>query len=159
MKPVILSEAAEETIYNHSKETYPEECCGFLFGADNGERRIDIALRAPNSKEGDKRRRFEIDPFDYMKAEQFALKNDTILLGIYHSHPEHPAYPSEHDRKQAVPFFSYIITSVKNGEIADITSWQLNENEQFDQEPLYKSKTVVNGKSHEYFVPIRIENS
>ncbi len=159
MKPIILSKTAEETIYNHAKETYPEECCGFLFGADNGERHIDIALPVPNSKQGDKRRRFEIAPFDYMKAEQYAIKNNTTLLGIYHSHPDHPARPSEHDRKQAVPFFSYIITSVKKGEIADITSWQLNDKKQFDREPLYKLKAVVNGKTLEYFIPITIGNS
>ena len=155
MKPVILSKNVEETIYHHAKETYPEECCGFLFGEDNDERRIEVALPAPNSKEGNKRRRFEIDPLDYLKAEQYALKNNTTLLGIYHSHPDHPARPSEHDRKQAVPFFSYIITSLQKGEIADITSWQLNEDHHFDQELLYKLKTVVNGKTLEYFVPIQ----
>ena len=145
MKPIILSKDAEMHIYNHARQTYPEECCGFLFGKDENERRITIALAVKNSKEGDKRRRFEIAPIDYMKAEQYALNNGLTLLGIYHSHPDHPAQPSEHDRKQAVPFFSYIITSVMQGKIADTTSWQLNEEHQFDQEPLYSLKTVING--------------
>jgi proteasome lid subunit RPN8/RPN11 len=154
MKPVILSKDAESAIYDHARETYPEECCGFLLGNDGEERHIEIALPAPNSATGDKRRRYEVDPREYLKAELYASEHNLILLGIYHSHPDHPARPSEHDRTLAVPFFSYIIASVKNGEIADMTSWQINENRQFEREPLYRLETRENGKTLEYFAPL-----
>ncbi len=131
-----LTEAAQRIIQDHATEIYPDECCGFLYGEDKEIRLVQEAVPVTNSKDGDKRRRFEISPEDYMRAERYALENNTSLLGVYHSHPDHPARPSEHDLKQAVPFFSYIIVSVREGKVADITSWQLNETEQFEEEKI-----------------------
>ena len=131
-----ISDKTLAHIENHAQAEYPNECCGFLYGVDADDRVIDRAFEAKNSKEGDKRRRFEISPLDYLKAEQYAVKNDIQLLGIYHSHPNHPAKPSEHDRVQAVEFFSYIITSVAEGKINTTTSWRLNEQKHFIQEEI-----------------------
>ena len=116
--------------------TFPDECCGFLFGIEeaNGNRTISRIHVVDNAKPGDKRRRFEISPKDYMKAEKFSSENDLPLLGIYHSHPNHPAIPSEHDRVAAQPWFSYIIISVMQGQSDHIRSWRLNEASQFEEE-------------------------
>jgi proteasome lid subunit RPN8/RPN11 len=95
-----------------------------------------VAQTVINHKQGDKRRRFEIEPVDYMRAERFADENGFQLLGVYHSHPLHPAVPSEHDRIAAVPFFSYIITSVFPDQEQVIRSWRLNESEQFEEEEI-----------------------
>ncbi|MEO1050432.1 MAG: M67 family metallopeptidase [Bacteroidota bacterium] len=130
-----IHESALKAMADDAVEAYNDECCGFFYGSEEqGKRIIKQAIPVTNSKEGDKRRRFEISPLDYMKAEQFAIEHNTTLLGVYHSHPDHPAKPSEHDLKQAVPFFSYIIISVMKGNIADTSSWQLNEQGQFEQE-------------------------
>ena len=80
------------------------------------------AVPVENSKEGDQRRRFEISPLEYMKAERFAIENQLQLLGVYHSHPDHPAIASQHDLAVAMPYFSYIIISVINKKRADIKS-------------------------------------
>ena len=90
-----------------------------------------------NAMEGDKRRRFVISLKDYLKAEQFADVNNLQLIGVYHSHPNHPAIPSEHDRVAAQPFFSYIILSVFNNEFDHIRSWQLNDERQFEEEKIF----------------------
>ncbi len=82
------------------------------------------------------RKQFEIDPADYQKAEKYALKNNLDFLGVYHSHPDHPGVPSEHDRRVAMPFFSYIIVSVNLGSAVRLRSWRLNEQRQFDEETL-----------------------
>jgi proteasome lid subunit RPN8/RPN11 len=59
------------------------------------------------------------------------------LLGFYHSHPDHPARPSQYDLDHAWPFFSYVIVSVQKGESRDMTSWRLREDRSaFDQEDL-----------------------
>ena len=130
-----LTREVEEAIRIHGEEAFPNECCGFLFGNEKNGRLIDLSSRVENSKEGDQRRRFEISPFDYMKAEQFALENDTQLLGIYHSHPNHPAIASVHDLAKAMPFFSYVIVSIMEGKYADVKSWKLyDEKREFYEE-------------------------
>ncbi len=132
-----ISEEALKLMLQHAEEAYPNECCGFFYGAETGEtRNIEEARRVANSKEGDQRRRFEVSPLDYMQAEMHAEKSGKTLLGVYHSHPNHPARPSEHDLKQAIPFFSYIIISVQKGKFADITSWQLDEKKDFEEEKI-----------------------
>ena len=134
MKNLVINEEALEVMQTHAEEYYPNECCGFFFGTEGEERKITLARKVTNAKEGDQRRRFQIDPKDYQEAERFALKKDLDLLGVYHSHPDHPAEPSEHDRKVAMPVFSYIILSVQNGEAVATRSWQLNSDRQFEEE-------------------------
>jgi len=135
---IILEARIRQLLAEDALSTFPDECCGFLFGREetDGTRLVVDILAVDNSKEGDKRRRFEIAPLDYMTAEQHALDHDWTLLGIYHSHPNHPAIPSEHDRKAAQPFFSYVIVSVMNNEIDAIRSWLLNEEQQFEEETI-----------------------
>jgi proteasome lid subunit RPN8/RPN11 len=134
---VILEEQVVEVINRHAIETFPFECCGFLYGSETASRLISLAVPAHNSKEGDQRRRFEISPLDYLRAEQFAAQNDIQLLGIYHSHPNHPAVASQHDLAVAMPFFSYVIISVLDGAIADLKSWRLEDTaREFQEEEL-----------------------
>ena len=120
----------------HAEAAYPEECCGFFFGNDSKNREIILARAVRNSKEGDKSRRFEISPADYREAESVARDRGLDLLGVYHSHPDHPAEPSEHDREVAMPYFSYIIISVQEGKHDDIRTWQLNDHREFEEEEL-----------------------
>ncbi|MEL7533535.1 MAG: M67 family metallopeptidase [Bacteroidota bacterium] len=138
--PLNISAEALSTMVSDAEARFPNECCGFFYGKDDEQRKITLAKAVINSKEGDQRRRFEISALDYMKAERFAMENDLSLLGIYHSHPNHPAIPSEHDRKQAVPTFSYIILSIQEGEFDHLRSWQLNPEEQFEEEYLLPNK-------------------
>lgn len=113
-------------LHQHALNTYPKECCGFFYGEDiDGNRSISEVRAVVNNKSGDQRRRYEIDPLDYLKAEKYGLNRGITLLGIYHSHPDHPAKPSDHDLKGAVPFFSYLILSVGKDKVKDLTSWQL----------------------------------
>ena len=123
---------------------FPMSVAVFFYGNDDEDRRItELAIPVNNSKEGDQRRRFEISAFDYMKAEQKALELGLTLQGIYHSHPLHPAIPSIHDLKQAVPFFSYIIVSVDEDMVADTRSWILNEKNEFIEEKVYNVRKEV----------------
>jgi proteasome lid subunit RPN8/RPN11 len=128
--------ALEEMIAD-AERSFPDECCGFFFGTEaHGDRTVKEILAVDNSKEGDKKRRFEIAPRDYLKAEAFAEEKGLTLIGVYHSHPNSPAIPSALDRAAAQPYFSYIIISVFDGGFSHIRSWQLNDNLQFDVEKI-----------------------
>jgi len=133
---ILIDSKSFEEIKAESIRIFPDECCGFLFGYEqaDGTRTISKVLVVENAKHGDRRRRFEISPRDYMRAERFALENEIILLGIYHSHPNHRAIPSEHDRVAAQPWFSYVIIAVMQGQFDHIRSWRLNEDSQFEEE-------------------------
>lgn len=125
----------ERLMLGDALQAYPDECCGFLFGKEeSGDRVLTDILVVNNAKKGDKRRRFEIAPKDYLKAERLADEKGLSLLGVYHSHPNHPAVPSEHDRVAAQPYFSYIIVSVNDGTVNNVRSWRLNDEHQFEEE-------------------------
>jgi len=133
---IIIESAPLAQMKVHAAIIFPDECCGFLYGSElnDGTRNISAIREVNNAKLGDKKRRFEITAKDYMQAERFAQENNILLLGIYHSHPNHPAIPSEYDRAAAQPYFSYVIISVMQGNIDHIRSWVLNEDAQFEEE-------------------------
>jgi proteasome lid subunit RPN8/RPN11 len=134
MNTVSLHTGAYQEMARHLGTCYPYEGCGFLLGLGNERKEILKVLPVRNMHEGDHRRRYRITPEDYRMAEQLAGSAGMELLGIYHSHPDHPARPSEEDRLQAVPFFSYIIARVSNSKVDRVTSWQLNDEGQLKEE-------------------------
>ena len=121
-----------EAIRTHGSQAYPDECCGALIGR-NGV--VDSAFPLPNVTDEGPRRRFRVSPDDYRASERRAVENQAELLGFYHSHPDHPARPSQYDLDHAWPFFSYIIVAVRGGVPEDLTSWRLRDDRSaFDQE-------------------------
>ncbi len=135
---ISIDHKPKQSMIEDALNSFPDECCGFFYGEEDGlgNRRVTEILVVNNAKEGDKRRRFEISPKDYLKGEQYALENGLEFLGVYHSHPNHPAIPSEHDRVAAQPYFSYIIISVLNDRTTHMRSWRLNDSLQFEEEDI-----------------------
>jgi proteasome lid subunit RPN8/RPN11 len=117
-----LAADAEADIRRHGQETYPDECCGALIAVDGA---IVEAYRLPNTTAAGARRRFLIGPEDYRLAEGRAREQRGELAGFYHSHPDHPARPSEHDLEQAWPNLTYVIVSVTQGTATDLNAWRL----------------------------------
>jgi proteasome lid subunit RPN8/RPN11 len=117
-----LGPGVSDAIRAHGAETYPHECCGALLGRDGV---VEVAYPLPNTTDEGPRRRFLVRPSDYRSAEAHASTAGLDLLGFYHSHPDHPARPSQYDLDHAWPVFSYVIISVTDGQPGDITSWRL----------------------------------
>jgi len=129
-----LHTTVADAIRRHGSETYPNECCGALIGRDGV---VSSAYALPNTTDEGPRRRFRVRPEDYREAERQASRAGGELLGFYHSHPDHPAKPSQYDLDHAWPFFSYVIVSVRAGEPREMTSWRLRDDRSaFDQEDL-----------------------
>ncbi|NPA32189.1 MAG: M67 family metallopeptidase [Aquificae bacterium] len=109
-----------------AQRDYPYETCGLMLGKSHrGVREVYEVFPTPNANKERKHDRYEIDPKDYMRAEDYALKKGLEIVGVYHSHPEHPDRPSEFDRVRAFPDLSYIIFSVKDGKVVSYRSWEL----------------------------------
>ncbi|HTQ62712.1 MAG TPA: M67 family metallopeptidase [Candidatus Solibacter sp.] len=138
---VEISAELVEKIREHGVETYPNECCGALLGRDHGFRESDsfsqngievsreiIALfPLVNRRDDSPRNRFSLAAEDVQEAEKFANTQGLEVIGWYHSHPDHPAKPSEYDRDHAWPWYSYVIVSVRAGVPQELTSWRLND--------------------------------
>ena len=133
-----LSKDMLEKIHAHGERAYPEEGAGFLLGAENGARDVQAIFPLTNSREDSARHnRYLITPKDYLNAELEADRLGLSLLGVFHSHPDHPNRPSEFDCEWAQPFFSYIITSVDSGKAIESRSWRLLEDRsQFVEEKI-----------------------
>ena len=132
---VALSAEARTMIEHHAAETYPHECCGGLYGGfADGVFTVVEAVAFPNTTSEGPRRRFLIQPSDYRAAEAHARVTKRALIGFYHSHPDHPARPSQYDLDHAWPNMLYTITSVREGHVEITTAWQLREDRsQFDE--------------------------
>lgn len=143
---LVLPESLARQIEREGAFGYPNEICGMLIGRDircaegiDPTRRIVDRLEPGRNvfEAGEQYHRFSIDPLDQLKAERAAERQGQMVLGYYHSHPDHPARPSEYDREHAWPFYSYVIVAIAKGRAADMTSWVLNdENKQFEQQEI-----------------------
>lgn len=126
---VKIEKQAYEGMIEHAEEGYPNEICGVMLGRDGI---VTDYKRCRNLNTERARDRYELDPLSFNEADQYARENDCEILGIYHSHPDHPALPSETDRQRAWPNWGYIIYSVNKGDFSDARLWYLNEkDEQF----------------------------
>src|SRR5689334_2612459 len=128
-----------ERIGNHGAETFPHECCGALLGRDSAfqenaggasSREVLELFPLVNRRDDSPRNRFAVTAEDVLEAEKAARRHGLDVVGWYHSHPDHPARPSQFDREHAWPWYSYVIVSVMDGKPADMTSWRLNDDRQ-----------------------------
>ncbi len=144
-----LNSKLGEAIRAHGVETYPHECCGALLGrADGDGRKLVEELHAlPNRREDSPRNRFLVTAEDYRAAEKRARARGLEIVGWYHSHPDHPARPSEFDREHAWPWYSYVIVAVTDRQPGEITSWTLREDRsRFDPETLVVAEASVSSR-------------
>ncbi len=134
-----LTEETLGQIQLYGEQAYPNEGAGFLLGRfQEGTALVDNILPLANSREAEARRnRYLLTEHDYLRGEQQAAEQGLDVVGVFHSHPDHPAYPSEFDRAHALPNFSYLITSVHVGKALESRSWRLRDDRSaFDEEKL-----------------------
>ena len=136
-----LSRQLLQQIHRHLESGYPNEACGVMLGkagvvtevvaADN--ERTD----QPASGGESARNRYLIDPLAYMKIEREADKRGLDMIGIYHSHPDVAARPSQFDLDHAWPNFSYLIVSVVKCKAVESNSWRMRDDRtRFDPEEI-----------------------
>jgi proteasome lid subunit RPN8/RPN11 len=176
MALVFTALAQLTTIQHHAEETYPEECCGLLLGLyqrqskaaeqlDADEKTVhehtvlevlptvnvwSESLRAQDCEQVSttQERRYAIDAIAMVKAQQYARGKGWDIIGIYHSHPDHLAVPSEWDRAWAWPQYAYVIVSVQSGIAHDLQSWILDMHHEFLPE-----KLVISGTTDPQVIP------
>jgi proteasome lid subunit RPN8/RPN11 len=130
-----------QKIYAHTEQSYPNECCGVMIGEMTEPKTVHEFRICKNLNKERARDRYDMDPLDMLKAQREFENSSWEIIGIYHSHPDHPSRPSQTDTDRAWPNYSYVIISVRKGTVASAQSWVLNEGEKmFDEEPLVEMK-------------------
>lgn len=138
-----ITKLLEADIKTTGEKAYPNECCGVLLGliSDAGDKTITKILPIVNAhSENEQYHRFLITPDNMLDSEKKARALSLDVLGFYHSHPDHPAHPSNFDREHALPFYSYVITAVEKGVGKEVTSWLLKD----DRTEFIKEEILVN---------------
>ncbi|MCU1267615.1 MAG: putative metal-dependent protease of the superfamily [Acidobacteria bacterium] len=137
-----LSANHQEEIAAHGERDYPYECCGLLIGRfseHDGKVVIETYPISNAREEAAKRNRFLIRPEELLQGEQYALKRNLDIVGFYHSHPDHPAVPSQYDLEHAWPAYSYIVVAVRDGKQEDFRSWEMEaDRSRFNEEEIIR---------------------
>ncbi len=140
---VFLGPGTRAELTRLSEHGYPHEACGLLLGRPDPERvsvhRVHPARNLNTERAHD---RYELDPADQLGAETQARRAGLEVVGIWHTHPDHPAEPSETDRRAAWPGWSYLIASVRGGQVRDLRSWRLTRN-RFQEEEIRPMPEVL----------------
>jgi proteasome lid subunit RPN8/RPN11 len=136
MNSLTISAAALESMQKNCEVGYPNEVCGLLVGNQNTKTERTTVLQIHAAKNLNQERahdRYELDPRDYQRIEKAASQENLLIVGVYHSHPDHPCTPSETDRQRAAEIWqndlswSYLIVELRNGKVKNQKSWLLNQ--------------------------------
>ena len=137
---LVLDRRQVTLLQQHVEATYPYEGGGLLIGStDEQGRKVVVEIRPFENQRAieDQHNRILITDQMYREGEAYADNKELLLIGFFHSHPDHPARPSEFDREQALPWWSYVIVSVQQGRAAEVLSWELREDRsEFDGEEI-----------------------
>ncbi len=132
-------------LQRHVEGTYPYEGGGLLIGRTDEQGRKIVTEIKPFANQRaieDQHNRILITDAMYRAGEEYADNKNLLLIGFFHSHPDHPARPSEFDREHALPWWSYVIVSVQQGKCAEMLSWELREDRSgFDTEEIVMRDT------------------
>lgn len=143
-----------QIIRTHAESAYPQECCGIMLGkmADGGKTLVEVwqtenvwsaeAAYYPDGV-GTTSNQYAIAPAVLLQAQRQARDRYLEIIGIYHSHPDHPAMPSEFDRVYAWQQYSYIIVSVQKSKAWELLCWSLDERHQFQPEEIVTIESAI----------------
>jgi len=135
-----LTEEHIKQIEAHGERAFPFECGGMLVGnfdAEAGKTVIELLPMENAMDESEQHNRVLILPKDVLRAERYARTKKMDVVGYYHSHPDHPAHPSQFDLDHALPIWSYLIVSVEQGKAVDVRAWEMeNDRSKFNEEEI-----------------------
>jgi len=135
--PLRLTKPQIDAIRTHGEAIYPHECCGFLIGTVEGDVTVvDTVIPAANTRDDSPNNRYAIDPMELQSIDREAGKRNMGVVGIYHSHPDVAARPSEFDREHACPWYCYAIVSIVKGQSQELLNWKLDDNDRFIEDEI-----------------------
>lgn len=113
-----------------AEKSYPNECCGLLAGTGNVDEVVTITQvrTSSNVAKGSIKYHFEVDPKVHFELIHELEGTDQRVIGHFHSHPNHPARPSEEDLKMAFdPKLLWFIISLNQSRIDEVKVYKIDE--------------------------------
>ena len=91
-----------QSLQTLSEQAYPFEGCGLLLGPLSKDKVVQQIVILHNALRDEGRGRFDFSfsPKEFMEAQIAAEKNNLDVVGIFHTHPDHPPRPSPTDASQ-----------------------------------------------------------
>ena len=133
---LLMPQTLSESLSAFARQGYPDETCGLLLGVRQGDEHVVSRVRRARNLNLERAKdRYELDPEDFLAADREARAAGLDIVGIWHSHPDHPARPSATDRDGAWPGWSYVIVAVGQKGVGEIRSWRLNGGD-FEEEEI-----------------------
>jgi len=135
---IYINEQVINKLLENAKSTYPFECCGILVGRNNSKKEVLEFYPVENKNRERAQDRYEIDSKTFDEIDRKAAESGSSIIGLYHSHPDHPPIPSEFDKECAYVWseYSYIIISVKGKKETEIKSWYLDKKREMIEEEI-----------------------
>jgi proteasome lid subunit RPN8/RPN11 len=129
---------ADALIREYATAAYVNEGCGVLLGRFQGGRVEVVDATSGNNLSIERARdRYILDPADIVRADREARARYLDIVGFWHSHPDHPARPSQFDTDHAWVDYVYIIVNTTADGAGDLNGFTLaEEGGQFRQLPL-----------------------
>lgn len=125
MKPLRVPRSLLARVARAGEAAYPREGCGALLGADGADGGRALVGEMALENRDAARHRYRADPDDVRRVEAAAARRGLEMVGVWHSHPDAPARPSETDRALAWPWYTYLIVAVEGGRAAGLGAWRL----------------------------------
>ncbi len=147
MPPSIhFTATAWRLLQQQSEAAYPFEGCGLLLGPYTPDKNVEqvVVLQNKLREEGRGRFDFAFSPSEFAQAQLAAERSNLDIVGIYHTHPDHPARPSATDSNQPMlAGWINIIAAVTGGQFKEAKAWWRED----DQTPFIETALSVNGKA------------
>ncbi|PYO44105.1 MAG: hypothetical protein DMD33_04455 [Gemmatimonadetes bacterium] len=142
---LVLDPRHVAAIRRHGEADYPAEACGLIGGSVEEHYKMAVQLvPLVNRRTDAARNRYLIDPESFRRAQERLERDGLEVIGVYHSHPDHPPVPSAFDREHAWPTLSYVIVGVGRGSAAELKSWVLTDDRgSFEEEPITNEERKV----------------
>ncbi len=149
MRKVIFETDPWQSLREVCEKGYPKEVCGLLLGSTQNNtvqvQKIEVLENILDGNHEDRLQKliemgvvtlpksrallgggteFFIDPLEHSSKILQAQKEGLDQVGIFHSHPDHPAQPSSTDAAQPMMAgWSSIIVRIEQGKFKEARSW------------------------------------
>ena len=118
-----LSARLRREIERCASAAHPAEACGLMIGRRYPGGVEVCELAAADNVSSEPLSSYEVDPRSFIAADDRARAAGLDIVGLWHSHPEAPARPSERDRAEACEGWSYVIVSVGAAGVRAWSCW------------------------------------